>query len=148
MGCLAAARSPYFASKSGLAISSGDAVSGFSAFQRIAAVMRVRPLGWSKKMNSSSGTGIEFAIFAQQHIDVGFAIGLAGGVQAVHVGFKFHGARDAVGHRRHEKEVEREHDHRQRQYGDVRDPADIPSLSPAREREVDSPVQEGESRSR
>ena len=38
-------RAPHFASKSGLAISSGDAVSGCSAFQRMAAVMRVRPLG-------------------------------------------------------------------------------------------------------
>jgi hypothetical protein len=35
----------YGVLKSGLASSSGDAVSGCSAFQRIAAVMRVRPLG-------------------------------------------------------------------------------------------------------
>ncbi len=44
-GANLAARFPYGVPKRGLASSSGDANSGCSAFQRIAAVIRVRPLG-------------------------------------------------------------------------------------------------------
>ena len=44
-GANLAVRFPYGVLKRGLASSSGDADSGCSAFQRIAAVIRVRPLG-------------------------------------------------------------------------------------------------------
>ena len=88
------------------------------------------------------GTGIEFTIFAKHQIHVRLAVGLAGGVQTVHVRFILHAARDGVGQWGHKEEVEGEDDHRQRQHCDVGDPANIPLRSPARESGADAPIQE------
>src|SRR5579862_1091185 len=89
-------------------------------------------------------TGIEFAILSQHQIHICLAIRLASGIQAVHVSFIFHGARDRVGDRGHDKKEYGEHDYGERQNGYVRDSADAPLLSPARESGPNSPIQKCE----
>ena len=51
-------------------------------------------------------TGVELAIFSQHQIHIRFPVGLAGRVQAIHIRFELHGARDGIGYRRQQKKVQ------------------------------------------
>jgi len=88
---------------------------------------------------------IHFAIFAQEQVHVGFAIGLPRRIQPVHVRLKLHGARDGVPHRRSQKKINRKHHHRQWQRRYVSDIAYAPVFSPARQRKADAPADKCES---
>src|ERR1051326_7894968 len=72
------------------------------------------------------------------------AVGLAAGVDAVHVRFALGGAGHRVEHRREDEEEDRAHEHDKRKNGGVAESADAPARAPARQRPVERPTQRPE----
>ncbi len=87
---------------------------------------------------------IELAVLAQLERDLGKALGLAGGVQSVEVGFDLVDANVGVEERRGEKEEERHQSAQQRQTRQVADPAHAPPSAPSRDDAVEDQVNEQE----
>src|SRR6185436_1497095 len=78
--------------------------------------------------------GAHLAVLAEVDGRLREAVGLARGVQAVHVGLRFLHAHRRVQDRRQYEEEDRREQHDQRQHGGVADAADLPAVAPAPQR--------------
>src|SRR5205085_2011833 len=86
-------------------------------------------------------TGTHLAVFAEVNGRLRGAVGLARGVQAIHVGFALLRADDRVGHGRENKEEERTDESDERKDGRVADAVHSPFRSPTRQRPIERPAQ-------
>src|ERR1700683_4864686 len=91
------------------------------------------------------GAGAHFAVFAQVDGGLSEAVGLAAGVDAIHVGFMLVGSRLRVLDRREDESENREDQQYERKHCDIADASNLPFLSPAFQRPVKSPAQQGKS---
>src|SRR5215467_1743221 len=83
------------------------------------------------------------SVLAEMDRSLGEAIGLAAGVQAVHVGFVFLSAGKCVVNRGPRKGQDRDQQHCQWQYRWISNITDLPPAAPACQRPVERPVEIG-----
>src|ERR1700735_18285 len=89
--------------------------------------------------------GAHFAVYAEVDGGLSEAVWLAAGVDAVHVGFVLVGSR-LRGLDRCEDETENREDEKYwRQHGGIANAANLPFFSPAFQRPIERPTQQGES---
>src|ERR1700733_8408312 len=81
--------------------------------------------------------GAHLAVFAEVNCGLREAVGLAAGVDAVHVGFVFVGSRLGVLDGREDKAKNREDQQYQGKYSDIADAAYLPFLSPPFQRPLE-----------
>ena len=87
---------------------------------------------------------VQLAVFSQQQVHLGFAIRLAGRVQAVNIGFVLLRSGKRVAQRRKEKAESGDDDDGERQHGDIACAANAPARSPALQRGLQRPSQQRE----
>src|ERR1700691_5940737 len=91
------------------------------------------------------GAGAHLAIFAQVDGSLREAVRLAAGIDAVHVGFMLFGSRLRVLDRREDETENREDQQYEREHCNIADASNLPFFSPAFQRPVERPAQQGKS---
>src|ERR1700760_4182415 len=92
------------------------------------------------------GARAHFSILTQMNSGLRKAVGLAAGIETVHISFIFAGARLGVLNGREHEEKRGGDEEDQRENGDVGDPIDVPLRAPTRERPVQPPTKYREKR--